>query len=129
MGWEWVKRTAALAINVQGLQNLPGSWPLQVRREIKPMNALLLGVESSAPLKRDLFGTAHNPDGKSKDTSAFGKRKWRDFRRGGQGVPADVGGIHLNVSKQQFELLQEICSRLRLCAPSDIVGGERMEDE
>merc|ERR1712083_1126030 len=74
--------------------------------------------ESSAPLKHDLLGQAHNPDGISKEVSAFGKRKWRDYRTGGQDVPADIGGMRVSVDQDQFVKLQDLCGRLELCKPS-----------
>merc|ERR1712244_14262 len=55
------------------------------------VGSVLFGIESSAPQKSDFFGDKHGADAKSKATSAFGKRKWADYRPTDQGVPAQLG--------------------------------------
>lgn len=84
----------------------------------RKQNALLFGVESSAPLKDDLFGNTHSVEAKSKDTSAFGKRKWRDYRKGGQEVPGDLGAVRVDITAASFARFQAIAGSLELCKPS-----------
>lgn len=64
-------------------------------------------------------------DGKSKETSAFGKRKWRDYRNGGMKVPADLGGIRMCINEETFQHLQNVCAELNLCQPSEPFQGGR----
>merc|ERR1719277_487907 len=107
------------------MQEVVGAKPpkegkqLQIHMEEKKISSLLFGIECSAPLKEDLWGHAHGPDAKSKAISAFGKRKWRDFRKGGQDVPADIGGMRVTVGQTQFQQIQDVCKQLKLCKPSE----------
>jgi len=127
--WEW--RSAEDAAQVEGIGELgsseavAGRSPL-VRRHIQ---ALLFGIEGSAPLKGDFFGHAHTPDGSSKELSAFGKRKWRDYRNGGQEVPADLGGLRLSIDDGLFTAIKEACSTIRLSAPSNNEQGVLVSEE
>uniref|UniRef100_A0A7S2PGM2 Uncharacterized protein n=1 Tax=Zooxanthella nutricula TaxID=1333877 RepID=A0A7S2PGM2_9DINO len=80
---------------------------------------MLVGIESSAPLKEDVFGAQHATDGKSKEISAFGKRKWRDYRKGGQEVPAELGGARVTFNAGTFQRLVQVCDAANLSKPSD----------
>merc|ERR1711920_199635 len=68
-------------------------------------------------------------EAKSKEVSAFGSRKWRDFRRGGQDVPADLGGIHVCVDEDGFRRMQEVCSNLGLRPPSEMISDKEGTEE
>eukprot|EP00971_Amphidinium_carterae_P226108 4485038-Amphidinium_carterae.1 len=39
--------------------------------------------------------------------------------RGGQDVPADLGGMHLHVDWTKLQILQWVCEQLNLSKPSD----------
>merc|ERR1712194_861056 len=69
--------------------------------------------------KDDLWGHTHGANATSKSVSAFGKRKWRDYRRGGQDVPADLGGIRVCVTEAGFQELQDLASSIKMRSPSD----------
>merc|ERR1712176_1267930 len=58
-------------------------------------------------------------EGKSNNLSAFGKPKWRSYRRGGQEVPADLGGMSVFINESKFEHLEEVCEAAQLGKPSD----------
>merc|ERR1712173_581749 len=87
--------------------------------------SILLGLEASAPMKDDFFGCQHGPSAKSKDRSSFGKRKWRDFRRGGIKVPADLGGVQVLVTPTKFDETIRNCADLRLSFPHQCSTGAR----
>merc|ERR1712176_529160 len=58
-------------------------------------------------------------EGKSNNLSAFGKPKWRSYRRGGQEVPADLGGMSVFINEAKFEHFKEVCEAAQLGKPSD----------
>lgn len=102
-GWRWAEQRAAVRLN----------------KEARQISSLLIGIESSAPMKEDLFGGMHGPDAKSKSTSAFGKRKWRDYVGTGVDIPAHLGGMEVKVDICKFQVLMDLCESLNLCKPSD----------
>jgi hypothetical protein len=83
------------------------------------VGSLLIGIESSAPLKTDLFGKRHGLDGASKVLSAFGKRKWRDYEHSGCHIPKARGGIRMDVDADSIDRLERLFSQLKLSKPSD----------
>jgi len=113
--WQWLPKEEAVRRCVPGLV-LPKKKFL-VRRESGQLSALLLGIEGTAPMKESLFGGRH-VGAKSHQLSAFGKRKWRDYRNGGQEVPADLGGIHVTVDQSSFLKLREVVKELMMKPPS-----------
>jgi len=117
--WAWISTDEASEMNVTGLSLCSSPSTIHVASKTSHVNALLLGIECSAPMKEDFFGSTHLPNAKSKSFSAFGKRKWRDFRKGGQEVPADLGGIRMNMCQETFQSVQTLCEALKLCKPSD----------
>lgn len=114
--WAWMSREEVERHGVAWRR--PPENKLRIIRETGHLNALLIGIEGSAPLKENLFGHKHGSTASSKDVSAFGKRKWRDYRSGGQEVPADFGGIHVNINSSCFDHLQEVCNMVSLSRPS-----------
>jgi hypothetical protein len=115
--WVWMNRGDAVRMGVTGMKNVGNkmrlSWATQ------RVDGLLLGIECSAPLKDDAFGNSHSVDAKSKEVSAFGKRKWRDYRRGEEEVPADLGGTTVTLNIHKFNYLQAVAEAVELCKPSD----------
>jgi len=111
--WTWIPETAAMDMQlfgcIAGLDRPCDFRPLQLAKETKRLGSLLIGIESSAPLKEDLFGNTHNIDAKSKDRSAFGKPKWRAYGKGGHEVPADLGGIKVTVDEDAFSFFRHVC--------------------
>lgn len=130
--WEWLSPEAAEELGVVGFVR-PEAWlPLSLAKERARVSSILVGIESSAPLKEDLFGHKHTPEAKSKEMSAFGKRKWRDYGKCGQEVPADLGGMRCTVSDVAFGRLRELCGALQLSRPSEAslsVGDEALDAE
>lgn len=114
--WKWIPHAEAVAGDIPGV--VPPEDRLQVIYESDNISSVLIGVEASAPHKENFFGGKHNISGIANEISAFGARKWKDFRRGLQEVPADIGGIHLSVDPDNFETLQGICQQMELTAPS-----------
>lgn len=124
--WRWMSKQEAANKDIFGLQ--PPEQDVKKAKftqEQQHLASLLIGIENSAPLKDDLFGHSHTTEGKSKDVSAFGSRKWRDFRRGGQDVPADLGGIHVCVDENCFRRLREVCKSITLREPSALLTGDK----
>lgn len=114
--WKWMTREEAVQMGVTGLKprnTMRLSWAMQ------RVDGLLLGIECSAPLKEDCFGNAHGVDAKSKEVSAFGKRKWRDYRGEDEDVPANLGGVVVNIDIAKFKKLHLLCEGIGLCMPSD----------
>jgi hypothetical protein len=115
--WVWMTASEAVGMEVNACEcpqeKLSLSWGMQ------RIDGLLLGIEGSAPLKDDCFGNSHSVDAKSKEVSAFGKRKWRDYRRGEEEVPADLGGTTVSITPYKFEYLKTICKAANLTKPSD----------
>jgi len=114
--WTWVTKSEAAQLGAEGLD--PPEDRLQIHRETDHVCSILMGIESSAPGKQDFFCGTHNIRAQSKDVSPFGGRKWRDYRKGGQEVPADIGGMHVCVDQESFGNLQALCNRVTLTLPS-----------
>mmetsp|Transcript_1859 Transcript_1859/g.4707 ORF Transcript_1859/g.4707 Transcript_1859/m.4707 type:complete len:1484 (-) Transcript_1859:117-4568(-) len=129
--WEWMDYSQAEEDRVTGMiRPRMEAYQLRLEEGHRQLNTLLLGIEASAPFKEDFFGESHNASGKSKEYSAFGKRKWRDYRRGGQEVPADLGGMHVFIDEGRFNYLRKIIDSLSLCKPSDrTVPEDEIADE
>mmetsp|Transcript_70575 Transcript_70575/g.204536 ORF Transcript_70575/g.204536 Transcript_70575/m.204536 type:complete len:1547 (-) Transcript_70575:129-4769(-) len=117
--WEWRNLADVQEDMVEGMAPPKGQVAVPLRNENKHVSALLVGIEGSAPFKEDCFDNLHTPDGKSKEISAFGKRKWRDYRKGGQDVPADLGGMRMSLTESRFREICEVCrDNIRLSRPS-----------
>lgn len=112
---EWAWKAPADVAEAPGMSK----QGILMQEENQRIGALLIGIEGSAPMKDDLFGNTHSPDATSKGVSAWGKRKWRDYRSGGQDVPADLGGLRVVLNKSRFQQLQELCEGLDLASPSE----------
>jgi len=117
--WAWLSRAKAKDLAVAGLQRPHGSVGLKIALETNTLSSLLIGLESSAPLKQDFWGLTHGPDCTSKELSAFGNRKWRDYRWAGEDVPADLGGLRVSVNEDNLNQLRQVFNGLKLCKPSD----------
>lgn len=102
--------------DVAGL--VPPEDGFHVIRETENIGGLLIGIEGSAPGKESFFSGKHNASAKSQEFSAFGKRKWADYRKGGEDVPADLGGMRVAVNTTKFSMLKDVCRRMELCKPS-----------
>merc|ERR1719210_2467847 len=107
----------ALELNIPGM--VPPNDRLQIVKETNNLSALLVGIEGSAPYKESFFGATHSVKAKVNDVSAFGSKKWREYRKGGQEVPADLGGMHCVIDESVFEDIMELCDKLDLIKPSD----------
>jgi len=114
--WEWLSMEEACQRKVAGL--IPPQDGFHVIRETEHISGILLGIEGSSPGKESFFGGKHTVTAKSQELSAFGKRKWSDYRRGGEAVPADLGGMRVTVDDKKFRMLKEVCQRIDLCKPS-----------
>jgi hypothetical protein len=126
--WAWMPKSEA-EDDVRDLYPPETATRLRLESRDVALGSLLFGVESSAPLKEDLLGGAHGPSAKSKNTSAFGRRKWRDFRRGGRvrgqhpaparlKVPAELGGVQMAMTRAKFEEVRKVCQKMELARPS-----------
>jgi hypothetical protein len=93
------------------------------------VGGLLIGLESSAPLKTDLFGKKHGIDGASKFLSAFGKQKWKNYELSGLCIPKHQGGIQMDVDAERLMQLERIFSQLNLCSPSHRYKADRAQSD
>lgn len=125
--WKWMKKRETIEQGVTGA--LQHKNKISLNWEEQRVDGLLIGIECSAPLKDDIFGNAHSVDGKSKDMSAFGKRKWRDYRRGDEEVPSSLGGVQVTVNSSKLVYLQLVCEALNLCKPSDGALTDKLGEE
>merc|ERR1712008_3678 len=116
--WAWARKDDALKMGIGGLTPPETAQPLRLHWRDEHIASLLVGIESSAPLKTDLFGVCHTTSAKSHVLSAFGKRKWRDFRKGRLRVPADLGGTQATMIREEFEEAVAKCIELGLSRPS-----------
>merc|ERR1712151_861887 len=64
-------------------------------------------------------GTMHSANATSNRLSAFGKRKWRDYRATGEAIPADIGGVHILVTEDNLTQCENVLKELSLTKPSD----------
>jgi len=128
--WKWLKRSDAALTGASHLQPEAKSIKLDLSHSRLRASSLLIGIESSAPFKDDFFGGAHLLDAKSKALSAFGKRKWRDYRMPNQATPADYGGMHVTVTRTRLETLRALCDSVTLSRPSQpFAAGETFNAE
>jgi hypothetical protein len=106
---------------------------LRIVRETNHLSSILVGIENSAPHKENFFGGKHTAAAKNQDTSPFGTRKWKDYRKGGQEVPADIGGMHVSVDETAFKSLQRLAKKVELSKPMDGyksgIEGNKLRDE
>jgi hypothetical protein len=123
--WKWMTSEELLDQKAKGIHAPPGATKLDVLTQRIPVSSLLVGIESCAPLKENIFGADHGLDAKSKELSAFGTRKWRDFRNGSQAVPSDIGGIRFSVNAARFAFFKKLCAEIALCQPSSCFGQEQ----
>jgi len=113
--WAWLSQAEAEERGVAGL-SIPEER-LHITHETEPLSAVLIGIENSAPHKESFFGK-HGMNGASNDSSPFGSRKWRDYRRGGQEVPADIGGMRVSIDQKAFDDFVHLCNSALLSKPS-----------
>jgi hypothetical protein len=123
--WGWMSKAEATRRNVRGLY--PPEDRLEIVHETGHLSALLIGTEGCAPSKKSFFGSTHSAKAASAEIAAYGGRKWRDYRKGGQEVPADIGGMHCVVDEVAFDNLQRCCDVLNLRHPSEGYTGSADE--
>jgi len=127
--WAWMSEEDAERLEVVGLH--PPKDFYKIARHSDSISTVLIGIEGSAPGKRNFFSKRHGVRAKSQELSAFGKRKWRDYRAGGQEVPADIGGMHMSVDKEAFKVLQEAIAKqnLHLAERGSVLTGDQEREE
>merc|ERR1712048_928345 len=72
------------------------------------VGCVMLGIEGSAPSKKDFLGGAHGLDGVPHVQSAFGKCKWSRYNATQHGVPADYGGMRVNIDRRRLKQVIEL---------------------
>merc|ERR1712137_676773 len=85
--WEWMTYDKARRLEANGLTVPEGCT--HVVNQQKPLDSLLIGVETSAPYKESFFGNKHTCQATVNTISAFGGQKWSAYRNAGEEVPAD----------------------------------------
>jgi hypothetical protein len=134
--WVWMLKSEAEQRCVKEMSPPSNAEPLKLESKDIALGSLLFGIENSAPLKEDLFGGTHGTSAKSKETSAFGRRKWRDFRKNGRvtgqppapvclKVPAELGGVQMMMTRAKFEEIMTICEKMDFLSPSEAKGGSQ----
>jgi hypothetical protein len=91
------------------------------------VSAVLIGIEGSAPMKGNFFGQKHSIDATSNELSAFGKRKWRDYRATGQAVPAEKGGIQVCVDWEKLRNCEYVIEQMKFGLPTDDCNEDEMQ--
>mmetsp|Transcript_74565 Transcript_74565/g.207207 ORF Transcript_74565/g.207207 Transcript_74565/m.207207 type:complete len:948 (-) Transcript_74565:149-2992(-) len=114
--WAWVTKDEAKRLGAAGMHSSQTTG--RTVRETDHVCALLLGLESSAPHKKSLFGHSHTMAAEKQSLSAFGKHKWEGYRKYGCEVPADYGAIRATLDATGFKFLQHLCGELSLSRPS-----------
>jgi hypothetical protein len=114
--FKWMGREEAESKGAVGLT--PPEEHLHIVRELGRLSALLIGIEGSAPHKENLFGGKHTAAAASADLTPWGGRKWRDYRSAGQEVPADLGGMRVDIDEAGFRNWTSLCEKANLCRPS-----------
>jgi len=138
--WVWMPKSEAEQRCVREMSPPRNAEPLKLESKDITLGSLLFGIENSAPLKEDLFGGTHGTSAKSKETSAFGRRKWRDFRKNGRvtgqppapvclKVPAELGGVQMMMTRAKFEEVMTICEKIDFQKPSEARGGSQDHKE
>mmetsp|Transcript_55836 Transcript_55836/g.120716 ORF Transcript_55836/g.120716 Transcript_55836/m.120716 type:complete len:1072 (+) Transcript_55836:118-3333(+) len=115
--WEWLTLEEASRREILGV-DVPDEASRVVRQSSR-LCSVLIGIEGSAAGKQSFFGSKHNLTAKQHRLSAFGKRKWRDYRAAGQEVPADIGGMHVSINESTFKDLQTAIGAVSLHRPSE----------
>lgn len=88
-------------------------------QELHQVSSVLLGLEGTAPQMKSPFGVEHDGSGTSAPISALGNCKWKTYRQNNAlQVPADHGGLRMNINKQMFEELRRTCEKMDLLHPS-----------
>jgi len=91
----------------------------QKHQEQHRVCSVLLGLEGTAPQMKSPFGVEHDGSGKSAPISALGNYKWSTYRSNNAlQVPADHGGLRMNITKAMFEELRRTCEKMDLLHPS-----------
>ncbi|CAJ1356290.1 unnamed protein product [Effrenium voratum] len=89
----------------------------QKHQEQHRVCSVLLGLEGTAPQMKSPFGVEHDGSGKSAPISALGNYKWSTYRSNNAlQVPADHGGLRMNITKAMFEELRS-ARRWTCCTP------------
>ena len=78
-------------------------------------------------MKQSFFGQKHTHEATSNRFSAFGKRKWRDYRATRQGVPAEMGGVLVDVTSEKLAQLERVIKMMACSKPSDELNYEEMK--
>merc|ERR1712217_659697 len=82
------------------------------------VSSVLIGLEGSSWGKTSPFGLKHGNTGKNHPISAIGNHKWSEYRNNHMyQIPADLGGMHMTVTKWMFEELQKTCDIIGLFDP------------
>jgi len=116
-GFCWVPEAEAIEEDVRGLRLFTQAAKLQSRHSI---SSVLLGLEGSAPMCSSPHGTKHDASGASSAISATGGAKWREYRNHhALQVPADIGGMRMYITREQFEEFKKACELLDLSNPAD----------
>lgn len=118
--FEWCLEDEALQIVAGGTLWAEASKKLQRRR----VSSVLLGLEGAAPNFKSPFGGSHDASGEPNKVSALGGRKWRAYRQNNaRQIPADEGGMRIQLTRRMMSELIDTCHVLDLLDPvSDITN-------
>mmetsp|Transcript_151978 Transcript_151978/g.279612 ORF Transcript_151978/g.279612 Transcript_151978/m.279612 type:complete len:365 (+) Transcript_151978:2-1096(+) len=94
-------------------------------RERRRVSSVLIGLEGSAPNTKSPFGGSHDASAEPNKISALGGRKWRAYRiNNGWQIPADEGGMRIQVTRQMISELIDTVKLLDLMDPSSDITCE-----
>jgi len=105
--------------NMEGVKSGNLWEEAQKQQEIHHVCSVLLGLEGTAPQMKSPFGVEHDGSGASAPISALGNCKWKLYRQNNAlQVPADHGGLRMNITKKMFDELRRTCEKMDLLHPS-----------
>lgn len=105
--------------NLQGVKGGDLWEQAKKQQEIHHVCSVLLGLEGTAPQMKSPFGVEHDGSGASAPISALGNCKWKLYRQNNAlQVPADHGGLRMNITRKMFDELRRTCEKMDLLHPS-----------
>jgi hypothetical protein len=116
INYQWMAESKHLINDVIGMKLFDEA---DKKQEVKRISSVLIGLEGADPGNVSVFGMGHDASGASSKVSASGGRKWRAYRTNNAlQIPADIGGMRMTVTEQNFKELIETCEQVDLLDPN-----------
>jgi len=87
-------------------------------KHCRRVSSVLIGLEGSAWGKINAFGLKHGNVGKRHPVTALANHKWSWYRQNYMHqIPADLGGMHMTVTRWMFNEIQTTCDKIGVLDP------------